>query len=161
MILSAVFFLICLVPLLKVHCLTFPNVAFMGQTLANHSYVDLGQVGPIDSAEGLVCTTDLESCCSASQGPHRGDWYFPNGTRLPFTKDNIYQSRDPQQVVLGRSSSTVTSPSGIYRCEIPTSSVHDHNSDSLKEFVYLGLYSANEGNFEKLVYVRHSHYHSR
>ena len=28
-----------------VYCQTFPYVSFMGQTLANHSYVDLSQVG--------------------------------------------------------------------------------------------------------------------
>ena len=67
---------------------------------------------------------------------------------------SIYQSRGPQQVEIGRSSSIATSPSGIYRCEIPTGSVHDDITDSLKEFVYLGLFSANEGKFEILIYVR-------
>ena len=30
----------------------------------------------------VECHTDLTSCCIGSQGVHRGDWYFPNGSVL-------------------------------------------------------------------------------
>ena len=59
---------------------TFPYVSFMDQALANHSYVDISQVGT--GSDAVYCHTDLSTCCSPSQGPHRGDWYFPNGDRL-------------------------------------------------------------------------------
>ena len=57
----------------------------MGQTLVNHSYVDLSTVGYIsDGSNSVQCHTDLRTCCSSAQGIRRGDWYFPNGTRLPL-----------------------------------------------------------------------------
>ena len=68
-----------------VHSQTFPYVSFMGQTLANHSYVDLSLVGSEkDNSDSVVCHTDLSTCCSGGQGIHRGNWSFPDGTLLPF-----------------------------------------------------------------------------
>ena len=71
--------------LVEIRCQqTFPYVSFMGETLANHSYVDLSLVGNDGSgSDSVQCRTDLNSCCSSAQGSHRGDWFFPNGTRLP------------------------------------------------------------------------------
>ena len=51
-----------------------------GQTLANHSYVNISQVG--GDSDAVYCHTYLETCCTATQGIHRGDCYFPDGTRL-------------------------------------------------------------------------------
>ena len=49
-------------------------VSFMGQTLANHSYVDLSTVeSEPDGSDSVQCHTDLSPCCSGRQGPHRGD----------------------------------------------------------------------------------------
>ena len=36
-------------------------------------------------SDSVQCLTDLSTCCSGNEGPHRGDWYFPDGIRLPFT----------------------------------------------------------------------------
>ena len=138
--------LLMVLPLVEVtvYCQTFPYVSFMGQTLANNSYVDLGQVGTTD-ANSLTCHTDLATCCSSLQGPHRGNWFFPNGTRLPISGVD-YESRSAQLVQLRRNS-TSNGPWGIYRCDIPTNSVHDDDgANSLAEVVYVGLYPANEGN---------------
>ena len=68
------------------HSQRVPYVSFMSQTLANHSYVDLSQVGNDGSGSNSVqCHTDLDTCCTSGDGGHRGDWYFPDGTRLPFS----------------------------------------------------------------------------
>ena len=51
-----------------------------GQTLANHSYVDLSLVGISDVSNGddVQCITDLGTCCTSIEGVHRGNWYiFP------------------------------------------------------------------------------------
>ena len=106
---------------------SFPYVSFMGQTLANHSYVDLSLVGsdPIGSGS-LQCITDLYTCCANTEGPHRGDWYFPNGTRLSFSGGgDIFESRGPQRVALHHRNNA-DSPSGVYRCSIDTNAVHGH-----------------------------------
>ena len=57
-----------------------PYVSFRGQTLANHGYVNLRLVGrPEDGGGGggdggddVQCITDLSSCCSGTDGVHRG-----------------------------------------------------------------------------------------
>ena len=74
--------LLLLWSLVEVHSQqTFPYVSFMSQTLANHSYVDISQVGNDGSgSDSVQCITDLATCCSGGQGIHRGDWYFPDGT---------------------------------------------------------------------------------
>ena len=127
-------------------CNTYPYVSFMGLTLANHSYVDLSLVGDDSSgSDSVQYHSDLSACCSGSQGPHRGDWYFPDGTRLPFPGDgDVYESRGDQRVDL-RHIGNVTSD-GIYRCDIPTIAVHGPNyENSVRESVYVGLYSGSGG----------------
>ena len=109
---------------------TFPYISFMDQTLANHSYVDLNLVGDDDSdSDSVQCHTDLTTCCSSDQGSDRGDWYFPNGTRLPFSHRSDYpyafEHRGNQSVDI-RHRNRITPPSGIYRCDIETTAVHDN-----------------------------------
>ena len=128
----------------------FPYVSFMGQTLANHSYVDLSLVGRPDfgGGEGVQCITDLSTCCTGIDGAHRGDWYFPNGTRLNFTAPNVdtYEFRWAQRVDIRRNRNINSPTVGIYRCDIPTNAVHDVTAVSVRDTVYVGLYTANGGN---------------
>ena len=128
--------------MVEVYCQqTIPHVSFMGQTLANHSYVDISQVGTGDAA--VQCHTDLDTCCNMAQGPHRGDWYFPNGDRLPIPGGGtIILSRQAQRVDLRRSASTALGPTGIYRCDIEADALHDND---MNETVYVGLYTSDGG----------------
>ena len=78
----------------EVHSQTVPYLTFMGETLPNHSYVDLSLVGHYDDGlNSLQCHTDLVTCCSRTQGADRGDWYFPSEDRLQFSEDpgDIYE----------------------------------------------------------------------
>ena len=131
----------------EVYCQTFPLVSFMSQTLANHSYVDISLVGSAGSgSDSVQCITDLNTCCSDTEGPHRGDWHFPNGTRLPISGYDIYERRGSQKVHLRRRNSA-TPAVGIYRCDIPTNDVHDDNYIfSVRDTVYVGLYTGSGGN---------------
>ena len=63
----------------------FPHISFMGQTLPNHSYVDLNQVGNDRSDPGntVKCHTDLCTCCSSVQGEEHGQWVFPTSSAGP------------------------------------------------------------------------------
>ena len=77
-------------------------------------------------------------CCSLTQGHLRGDWFFPNGERLPFPD---YLSNDP---FAGRGAQTVDlrrisalSPSGIYRCDI----AFDSEEPLAREIFYVGVYN--------------------
>ena len=122
----------------------FPYVSFMGENLPNHSYVDLTLVGDPtvnDGDHSVQCHTDLSSCCSGGQGLHRGDWYFPDGTTLPFAREGgIHEAREAQRVDIRRDNNA-NSPSGIYRCDIPTDAVHDETDTSVRETVYVGVYA--------------------
>ena len=138
--------LLLLLVLVKVNCQTFPYVSFMGPALADHSYVDLSTVGSADdNSDSVVCHSDLSTCCSGGQGPHRGNWYFPNGTKLPFSGASvpIGLGRGAQIAIIRRTSSS--GPTGIYRCDIPTNAVHSDTDQSLGETVYVGLYPADGG----------------
>ena len=132
-----------------VHSQTFPYVSFMGQTLANHSYVDLSTVGSEkDNSDSVVCHTDLSTCCSGAQGIHRGNWSSPDGTLLPFSGPSvpIGLGRTAQIAVIRRTSGT--GPTGIYRCDIPTVAVHDNTDISVRDTIYVGLYTGSEGKRE-------------
>ena len=130
----------------------FPYVSFRGQTLANHSYMDLSQVG--DDASGsdsVQCHTDLSTCCRNTYGSHRGNWFFPDRYRVPFRVD-ITQNRSSQRVDQRRRNNAL-SPVGIYRCNIPTRVVHDDYSNSVSARVYVGLYTSG-GMFHVLAMMK-------
>ena len=132
--------LLCLLSaLVKVQSQTAPYLTILGNNIPNHGYVDLNIVGigfSINNVQSLQCHTDLPSCCSSSQGPNRGDWYFPNGNRLQFS-GNVYEVRSDQGVHLFYKGSGGTS--GIYRCDIETIAVKDNDG---RETVYVGLYTS-------------------
>ena len=126
----------------------YPYISFMGQTLTDHSYVDLSQVGTGNAT--VQCHTDLSTCCSPAQGLHRGDWYFPSGERLPFPDGvtPIVESRHAQRLELRRITATAMGPTGIYRCDIETDAVH--NTD-IRETIYVGLYTSDGGNGRHII----------
>ena len=75
-------------------------------------------------------------CCSRTQGGLRGDWFFPNGSVLPFPRDgDPFVGRAAQTVDLRRISAL--SPSGIYRCNI----AFDADDPSAMQTFYVGVYS--------------------
>ena len=121
---------------LCVHCQSqeFPYVSFMGDVLMNHSYVDLSLVGTSQN-DRVVCHTNVGTCCTVTQGAHRGDWFFPNGTRLNFSDNggNIYETRGEQKVALRRRNNE--SVSGIYQCNIPIRA-----EGTIARSIYIGLY---------------------
>ena len=129
---------------------TYPYVSFVGYTLANHSYWDLSLVArpDVDNGGSLECYTDLGTCCSGGQGIHRGDWYFPDGTRLQFA-GSIFENRGAQVVDLRRNSDffDFENSTGIYRCDIPTNAVHDVTNISVRASIYMGLYTETDGQF--------------
>ena len=142
--------LLCLLwSLVEVHSQTqYPYVSFIGGSeiaLPNHAYANLSLVGEVGS-HSVRCHTDLSTCCTGTEGNHRGDWIPPGSdTRLPFSNDTsagIYQVQGPlpQRVILRRRNNA-DMPSGIYRCDIPTNAVHDDNDISVRESVYVGLYA--------------------
>ena len=138
---SLVISVLCVLPFLCTHCQAqeFPYVSFNGTTYANHSYLDLTLVGNMDSNK-VLCHTSLRQCCSGSQGSYRGDWYFPNGSRLPIAFHETYaiaQHRAAKRVELNRINNG--DMSGTYLCNI--TATLDIYGEGVREFVYIGLYT--------------------
>ena len=104
------------------------NVTFSlrNTTYQNNSLVTLEDIGEDDDA--LLCVTDLTACCrppyTGEMGADIGNWFFPNGTRVPNEDDNItsallwdfYRTSSHSMILLNRRRGGVN---GIYRCEIP------------------------------------------
>ena len=130
----------------------FPYVSFMGDHLANHSYLDLSQVGTATNGQdSVLCHTDLSSCCSNTEGAYRGDWFFPNGSRLQLDDHvSVYDSRGDRRVDLRRNSGGDSAVSGIYRCDIPTNAVHSSDS-SVRDTVYIGLSPSGGGMYTAII----------
>ena len=128
--------------LVEVYSQIAPYLTFMGNNISNNSYLNLNRVGLEkykQEQNTLHCNTDLSACCSGAQGPDRGDWYFPNGNRLPFYNyiniPVLSELRGLRQVVVYyRGSDGI---SGIYRCDIETIAV---NNNSGNVSIFVGLY---------------------
>ena len=144
--------LILLWSLVEVHSQTppAPYLTFMGETLPDHSYVDLSALGELANADNhVVCHTDLTSCCGGEDRNDRGYWYFPNGDVLPgaggtgAATNPIVLMRGPQIVRLIRGTGSGDVPSGLYHCTIETNADNGlSNPDDINgEIVYVGVYS--------------------
>ena len=110
------------------------------KTYQNNSLVSLEEIG--EGEDALWCTTDLTTCCKP---PHTetalGNWFYPNETRVPNSKDqwNFYRERKRMVVNLNRRRG---GEDGIYYCEIP-------DSVNVNQTIYIGVYntSSGEGHF--------------
>ena len=113
---------------------------FRGTTYQNNSLVTLEDIG--EWSDILFCVTDQPACCrppyTDSIGQSAiGNWFFPNGTRVPTSGGmwDIGRTRGQSAVFLHRRGGGVT---GIYSCEIP-------DAMNVYQTIYIGVYSANTG----------------
>ena len=123
----------------EINCQSTAFISFRGDTLPNHSFVNLSQVGDaVDGSNTLQCHSDLETCCSNAEGPHRGNWYFPSGFQVGLSEGvtGLYVDQRSQRVDLRHGNRGIMSPSGIYRCDIETRAANN----GIHETVYVGIY---------------------
>ena len=97
-----------------------------GQSYGNDSEVLLTDIGVRVNINALFCLTDSTQCCRGTDNPSGGlgEWYFPDGTRVLDGLDasrDIFRNRGLSVVRLNRRNNA-TSPTGVYRCEIPDAS---------------------------------------
>ena len=110
----------------------------------NNSNVAIGGIG--EGYDALLCLTDATQCCRGSDNPSGalGEWYFPDGTLVPDGTEpsrNIFRNRGPSAVRLNRRNNA-TSPTGVYRCEIPVASGTTQN-------IFIGVNSnGNQGRYK-------------
>ena len=89
----------------------------------------------------LLCVANLTACCypfyTGGYVSAIGNWYFPNGSRVPSRSigSHIYRSRGHMVVLLNHRRG---GEDGIYWCEIP-------DSTNVMQTIYIGVYTANTG----------------
>ena len=99
----------------------------------------LEDIGEGDDA--LLCMTDQTACCrrpyTSESVPTIGNWFFPNGTRIPSTDDHwgFQRTRGHMVVRMNRMSG---GENGIYHCKIP-------DTMNVVQTLYIGVYGANNG----------------
>ena len=96
----------------------------------------LENIGVEDNA--LFCITNHIACCKPGEnGTALGNWYFPNGTRVPSsdTMLDFYRTRGKMVVQLHRRGG---GEEGIYHCEIP-------DAMNVYRTIYIGVYTASTG----------------
>ena len=99
---------------------------------------DIGE-GP----DSLLCITNLTACCQTTpMQSSSGNWFFPNGTRVPSIGNqwDFYRTRGRMVVRLQRRRGGAE---GVYQCEIP-------DTFGFIQTLNIGVYSANTG--ELLMY---------
>ena len=101
----------------------------------------LEDIGEGDN-DALLCKTNLTACCqqpyTGEMRPVLGNWFFPNGTRVPSAPAvgwDIYKTSGQMVVSMHRRRGGVD---GVYRCEIP-------DAMNVIQTIYIGVYSASTG----------------
>ena len=105
-------------------------------TYQNNSNVTLEDIG--EGGDALRCVTNLTACCRPSYNRSaNGNWFFPNGSRVPGSgaQWDFHRTRGQMAVVLHRRRGGVE---GIYRCEIP-------DAMNINQTIYIGVYPADTG----------------
>ena len=115
----------------------FSAVVLRGIPYKNNSIVTLENIG--EGPDALLCITHLTACCRPpyTNGSALGNWYLPDGTRVPASRNqwDFYRTRGQMVVRMHRRRD---GEEGIYRCEIP-------DAMNVKQTIYIGVYSASTG----------------
>ena len=110
-------------------------------TYKNNSIVTLEDIGEGENA--LLCKTNQTACCrppyTGGMGIAIGNWFFPNGTRVPSSgaQWDFHRTRGKMVVLLHHRRGGVE---GIYRCETP-------DAMNVMQATYIGVYSASTGEW--------------
>ena len=111
-----------------------------GQLYGNNSVVTVTDIGSSFFMSALFCLTPSLECCSDSETPNAAsvtrEWYLPDGT--PVSSAGTVFSREQVSSAVALYRSGGTSPSGVYRCEIPDAS-------GAIQKIYVGIYPQGVG----------------
>ena len=112
------------------------NVSLKGTTYQNNSLVTLEDIG--EGGNALLCVTDLTACCrrpytNSIDRQALGNWFFPNGTRIPSSgvRWDFHRTRGQSTVLLQRRQG---GEEGIYHCTIT-------DEMNVTQTIYIGVYS--------------------
>ena len=103
------------------------STAYQNNSLA--SLVDIGE-----GHDALFCIANQTACCRPPYLANaKGNWYFPNGTRVPSSGGqwDFHRTRGQMVVLLHRRRG---GENGIYRCEVP-------DATNVTQTIYIGVYT--------------------
>lgn len=91
-----------------------------GQEYGNNSVVNVHSIG--EGTKALLCVTDKQDCCNASSSNRAetfGEFFFPNGTRVPTDekRHGLYRHQGERHISLNKREG-VKFPAGRYSCEL-------------------------------------------
>ena len=103
----------------------------------NNSIVILENIGEDDDA--LLCITNQTACCQPPYTGALGNWFFPNGSRVPSSgrQWDFHRTRGQMVVQMHRRRG---GEEGIYHCKIP-------DTFGFTQTIYIGVYSASTGEW--------------
>ena len=111
-----------------------------GTTYHNNSLVTLEDIGEGDAA--LRCMTDNTSCCRPPYTRNLsrsalGNWFFPNGTRVPSSGKqwDFHRTRGEMVVLLHKRRGGVD---GVFYCVLP-------DKEGNEQTTYIGVYTGSAG----------------
>ena len=129
---------------LEICSISFPGAgdvrfSLNGTIYQNNSVVTLEDIGEGDDA--LLCITDITDCCRPPYTNAIGNWFFPNGSRVPSAGSqwDFYRTRRQSVVLLHRRRGGAD---GIYRCEIP---VPQSDAEDVNQTIFIGVYNTSTG----------------
>ena len=114
-----------------------------GTVYQNNSLMTLENIGI--GGDALHCVTDQPPCC---QPPYTGEsyfglfigqWFFPNGSRLPSSGQqwDFFRTRGQSMVRMNRRRGGVN---GIYSCVVP-------DAMNVTQTIYIGVYTGSTGKW--------------
>ena len=104
------------------HTNTGVKLLWRGTRFPNNSIVNIEEIG--EGVDALACQTDIKSCC---RDYRIGEWYYPNGSRVPVEGEGalFYRNRSDEGLVLLhrriRNRETAFS-TGLFCCTLPDAS---------------------------------------
>ena len=118
--------------------ITVVGFLFHGKLYGNNSIVTLTEIG--EGRKALLCITNRNGCCRHSPRTHIREWYFPNGDEVRTRGEGgeLYRDRSNHVVRLNRRNNAA-SPTGIFRCVIPS-------SIQISYTIHIGIYRDGEGS---------------
>ena len=96
----------------------------------------LEDIGEGDNA--LFCVTDQPACCRPPYTSNAtGNWFFPNGTRVPSSGSqwDFHRTRGNMALLLHKRRGGVD---GVYHCVVP-------DAMNVTQTIYIGVYNARTG----------------
>ena len=108
---------------------------WQGIQYPNNSILNIEAVG--EGEHSLICQTDKRPCCGTR--PYRfGEWYYPDGRRVPTLGEgeSFYRDRYDEGIVRlnRRAGDNYTTYPGLFYCELP-------DANGMNQILYVELLS--------------------